>query len=154
MIDEDDLDADTPRSSGSTWRKKALAGLLTLLLVGTVAGSLIGGTRSRSGDDTTTTTVAGASTTSTTTDRAELVDAGVALASALTPVPDGDVIGAADQNTPEAALVDIVGTGWYDRAGGERFVFVRTARRTAARADRLLPAGGGLHLGGRIRGER
>jgi hypothetical protein len=125
VIDGDGLDAGPRSSGGSSWRKKALAGLLALLLVGTIAGSLVGGTRDTGAEDGTTTSGPPAST-STTADRAALVDAGVALVAALTPVPGGDVTGAADQNAPEAALVDLMATGWYDRPDGTHLVFVRT----------------------------
>jgi hypothetical protein len=120
-------DDDGPvRRTPATRKKKVLAGMMAVLLLITIAGSLRGGS-GNTGTTTTTTAAAGeASTTSTTADRQALIDAGIALTLALSPSPPGNVTGAANQNEPATAVVDIVGVGWFDRSESERFVFIAT----------------------------
>jgi len=107
-------------------RKRILAGILALLLVGTFTGSLLGGTRDSGNGTTTTSRPAPTTSTTTAADRQALIAAGGAVAAALAPVPAGDVQGADDQNTPLPAVVDIVAIGRYDRSDAERFVFLET----------------------------
>lgn len=131
QVTDEEVVLEPPSRSGTSTKTKVVAGIMALLLVVTFASSLFGGTRDTSGT-TTTTGPAADRTTSTTADRSALVDAGVALAAVLAPVPAGDVVvagadvAAGGQNTPEASLVDIVAVGRYDADDGARYAFVQT----------------------------